>query len=80
MKEKESEKIRQMVRSRYAGAAAGGPRGCPAGSTNSCCGSSTIIADSMSHVIGYSKEDLSGVVEGASLGLGCGNPTAIGNL
>jgi ubiquinone/menaquinone biosynthesis C-methylase UbiE len=30
--------------------------------------------------MGYSKEDLSGVVEGANLGLGCGNPTAIGNL
>jgi hypothetical protein len=34
----------------------------------------------MSHVIGYSEEDFSGVVEGANLGLGCGNPTAIGNL
>jgi hypothetical protein len=80
MKEKESEKIRQMARSRYAEAAAGGTCGCPAGFTNSCCGSSTILADSMSHVIGYSEEDLSGVVEGANLGLGCGNPTAIGNL
>jgi SAM-dependent methyltransferase len=34
----------------------------------------------MNHVMGYSKEDLGGVVEGANLGLGCGNPTAIGNL
>jgi arsenite methyltransferase len=81
MKEKESDKIRQMVRSRYAEAAtAGGPCGCQAGATNSCCGFSTSIADSLSHVIGYSKEDLSRVVEGADLGLGCGNPTAIGNL
>jgi ubiquinone/menaquinone biosynthesis C-methylase UbiE len=30
--------------------------------------------------MGYSKEELNGVVEGANLGLGCGNPTAIGNL
>jgi ubiquinone/menaquinone biosynthesis C-methylase UbiE len=34
----------------------------------------------MSQALGYSNEDLSGVVEGANLGLGCGNPTAIGNL
>jgi arsenite methyltransferase len=34
----------------------------------------------MSQVMGYSKEVLSGVVEGANLGLGCGHPTAIGNL
>jgi arsenite methyltransferase len=80
MKENDSEKIRQMVRDRYAQAAAGGPCGCQAGSTNSCCGSSTSIADSMSHVIGYSNKDLNSVVEGANLGLGCGNPTAIGNL
>ncbi|MFZ0134700.1 MAG: arsenite methyltransferase [Desulfobacterales bacterium] len=80
MKEKVSEKIRQMVRDRYALAAAGGPCGCQAGPANSCCGSSTNIADSMSQAMGYSSEDLSGVVEGANLGLGCGNPTAIGNL
>lgn len=30
--------------------------------------------------MGYSDEELGGVVEGANLGLGCGNPTAIGNL
>jgi arsenite methyltransferase len=47
---------------------------------SACCGSSTNIADSMSQVMGYSKEVLSGVVEGANLGLGCGHPTAIGNL
>jgi arsenite methyltransferase len=80
MKENDSEKIRQMVRDRYAQAAGGEPCGCQAGLVNACCGSSTNIADSMSQVMGYSNEDLSGVVEGANLGLGCGNPTAIGNL
>jgi ubiquinone/menaquinone biosynthesis C-methylase UbiE len=30
--------------------------------------------------MGYSKEELNSVVEGANLGLGCGNPTSIGNL
>ena len=80
MKENDSEKIRQMVRDRYAQAVGGGSCGCQAGPANSCCGSSTNIADSMSQAMGYSNEDLSGVVEGANLGLGCGNPTAIGNL
>lgn len=80
MKENNSEKIRQMVRDRYGQAAGGGPCGCQAQPAGTCCGSSTNIADSMSHVMGYSREDLSGVVEGANLGLGCGNPTAIGNL
>ena len=80
MKENDSEKIRQMVRDRYAQAAGGEPCGCQAGLVNACCGSSTNIADSMSQVMGYSNEDLSGVVEGANLGLGCGNPTAVGNL
>jgi ubiquinone/menaquinone biosynthesis C-methylase UbiE len=34
----------------------------------------------MNHVMGYSNAELGSVVEGANLGLGCGNPTAIGNL
>lgn len=80
MKEKDSEKVRQMVRERYARAAGGGPCGCQSGPEKSCCGSSASIADSMNHVMGYSKEDLDSVVEGANLGLGCGNPTAISQL
>lgn len=80
MAEMDAEKIRRMVRDRYARTAGGGPCGCQPGPAGSCCGSSTNIADSMSHVMGYSPEDLSGVVEGSNLGLGCGNPTAIGNL
>ena len=31
-------------------------------------------------IMGYSPEELDSVVEGANLGLGCGNPTAIGEL
>jgi SAM-dependent methyltransferase len=34
----------------------------------------------MNQTMGYSKEDLSSVVDGANLGLGCGNPTSIANL
>ena len=30
--------------------------------------------------MGYSKEDLAGVIEGANMGLGCGNPVALASL
>ncbi len=79
MKKMDSNIIREIVRNQYA-VAAGRPCGCRPDPAKSCCGSSTGIADSMNHVMGYSDEELGGVVEGANLGLGCGNPTAIGNL
>jgi arsenite methyltransferase len=79
MKELDSDKIRQMVRDRYA-QVAGKPCGCQQGLTTGCCGSTTGIADTMNQIMGYSEVDLKSVVEGANLGLGCGNPTAIGKL
>jgi len=79
MKEMDSDKIRQMVRERYA-QTADTPCGCQPSLTKSCCGSSTGIANSINQVMGYSEADLKSVVEGANLGLGCGNPTVIGNL
>lgn len=79
MKKMDSNIIREIVRNRYAGAA-GRPCGCRPDPEKSCCDSSTGIADSMNHVMGYSEEELGSVAEGANLGLGCGNPTAIGNL
>ena len=47
--------------------------------TNSCCGQTNII-DDMSKKIGYSDEEINAVPEGANLGLGCGNPTALASL
>ncbi|MEE8352926.1 MAG: arsenite methyltransferase, partial [Dehalococcoidales bacterium] len=47
----------------------------------SCCGSSTSgLADAMSRVVGYSDGELGSIPEGANLGLGCGNPTALASL
>ena len=80
MKEVESSEIRQLVRERYAAAAKAGPCGCQNEPAKSCCGSATGIGGSMNTIMGYSKEELSSVAEGANLGLGCGNPMAIGNL
>jgi ubiquinone/menaquinone biosynthesis C-methylase UbiE len=45
---------------------------------SSCCGSSQ--AEQISREIGYSEKELKAVPEGANLGLGCGNPTALASL
>ncbi len=61
------EKIKKIVKDSYAEIARTGC-GC-------CRGDHTSVAQS----IGYSKEDLAKVPE-ANLGLGCGNPTALGEI
>jgi len=53
--------------------------------SSSCCGDGSpqvVLADEeYSNLdIGYSKEDLSSIPEGANLGLGCGNPTALASV
>ena len=48
--------------------------------TSSCCDSPEVIPKQMSAVMGYSKEDIAGVIEGANMGLGCGNPVALASL
>lgn len=49
-------------------------------SAGSCtCGPST-DQESVSKAIGYSKEELEALPEGADLGLGCGNPTALASI
>jgi len=80
MKEDHADIIRQLVRGRYAGAAQGSGCGCGPTSPSGCCGSSMTIAESKNQLLGYSPEEAASVVEGANLGLGCGNPTAIGEL
>ena len=53
---------------------------------NSCCGSISSycgnpdLAEDISRSIGYTEEELRAAPEGANLGLGCGNPTAIASL
>lgn len=73
--------IKQAVRDRYASHATQG---------TSCCGSSTTTSragaascgcgsgsSSVSEALGYDPADLAAIPEGADLGLGCGNPTAL---
>lgn len=51
----------------------------PLNPIKSCCGTSN-LADSISRAVGYSEQELASVPEGANLGLGCGNPTALASL
>ena len=69
--------VKKFVRAGYAGIAQKGNSGCSCGP--SCC-SSTDLAKAVSRQMGYSEEDLQAVPEGANLGLGCGNPTALASL
>ncbi len=67
--------VKEMVRARYGGLAAGTSLGSCA---PSCCDSSSASTlDRQSRQMGYSAEELTAVPDGANLGLGCGNPQAI---
>jgi SAM-dependent methyltransferase len=79
--EKESADIlRQMVRGRYAQAVTGSGCGCQTKSDSGCCGSGANDIEMVNRIMGYSQKELGSIVEGANLGLGCGNPTAIGEI
>ena len=77
--------VRETVRAGYAAIAEQNPEprasatGCCAGS--SCCGpDGADDAEALATAIGYAAADLSGVPEGANMGLSCGNPTALAAL
>ena len=67
--------IKETVKERYGKVAktAGSGGGC-------CCGGDNQGAEAMSKAIGYSDMEMGAVPEGANLGLGCGNPTALASL
>jgi len=70
----ETEAIRETVRKGYAKIAKNGGS-C---SSSSCCGSAS--PDQLAETIGYEKEELAALPEGANMGLSCGNPTAVASL
>jgi len=53
-------------------------------SSSCCCGESSCCADSSakmtSSLLGYTYDEIASVPDGANLGLGCGNPTAIAGI
>jgi SAM-dependent methyltransferase len=66
--------IRDMVSKRYAQIAEGSTSCC--GPTTNCCEAPVQISTQM----GYSPDELDALPQGADLGLGCGNPTAIDSI
>ncbi len=72
------ENIKKEVRKRYAKVAKSNGSGCGCGASVSCC--SAPSNEQISKMIGYSDEEMGSVPDGANLGLGCGNPTALASL
>ena len=70
------EKIKNVVRKTYSQIAERSQQSCC--SSGGCCGATSPA--SVAEAIGYMKEDLERIPEEASMGLGCGNPTAIAEL
>jgi arsenite methyltransferase len=72
----DKENIKKEVRRRYAKVAKSNGSCCA--SNVSCC--STPKNEQVSKLVGYTQQELDAVPEGANLGLGCGNPTALASL
>ena len=73
----EEKQIKKKVREGYAKIAKQETTCC--GSIEVCCGKAN-TPEEISRTIGYTDEQLHSVPDGANLGLGCGNPTAIVSL
>jgi len=70
---KQEKEIKEYVKDRYARIASTGDSCCP-----SCACSADLVHQAKS--IGYSEREIRSVPEGAVMGLGCGNPTALAEL
>ncbi len=68
--------VKEIVKARYSKIALeGGSCGCGSG----CCGEDTQTPIKISSSLGYSEAEL-GIVPESNLGLGCGNPGALGRI
>ena len=75
-----NEEIRKAVRESYGKVAVqNAPDASGCGSTGCGCGADSSQYN-LSKAIGYSDAEISAVPDGANLGLGCGNPTALASL
>jgi ubiquinone/menaquinone biosynthesis C-methylase UbiE len=72
MNDTKADETRTIVREHY-GQIAKGTTGCAPG----CCGGNPT---GYTQTLGYTEADENGAPEGADLGLGCGNPTALASL
>jgi len=69
--------IKDIVKAGYARIAKRGSSCCAPESFGCGC---TDTPQEISKQVGYSEEEMNTVPEGANLGLGCGNPTALASL
>ncbi len=76
MTDTKADETRSLVREHYGNVARSGPA---AGCARGCCVPGA-TATTGSQLLGYTADDTGSVPEGANLGLGCGNPTAIAAL
>jgi arsenite methyltransferase len=72
----EHDQTRQQVRERYGEVARSTERGCGCGP--SCCDG--LSGGTSALTLGYSAAETQSVPDGAEMGLGCGNPTAIASI
>ncbi len=73
----EEKDVRKVVREAY-GAIAEGGSSCCGPAQPCCCGPA--LAGELGLRLGYTREELQSVPQGADLGLGCGNPLALASL
>jgi len=79
METKDQHQIREAVRQKYSSVALASEK-TSCCTPSACCCAQPIDFDIQSLKLGYTKEELESVPEGANLGLGCGNPQAIARL
>lgn len=77
MSEIKNDEVRNRVRDDYATIAIAGESGC--GCAPGACGD-TADSTAVAEALGYTKDELESLPEGANLGLGCGNPTILASL
>lgn len=71
------DRVRRQVRETYGAVARNNSRGCGCGTDG--CGS-VLQEGTAPEVLGYTESDIASVPEGAEMGLGCGNPTALASI
>ena len=57
-----------------------GSGGSCCGPAPTCCGSTPVASEELAKHIGYSREELAALPDGANMGLSCGNPNALAAL
>ncbi|MGE0867552.1 MAG: arsenite methyltransferase [Kofleriaceae bacterium] len=83
MTDTKADEVRGMVRDHYGKVArSGASTGCSPASSTGCCspGSGSADCGTSAGTLGYTADQMQAAPEGADLGLGCGNPTALASL